>query len=268
MLIFTLAASLVVAFIMNPVFAVDFMNHPEEEGTKSRAAIFKKPGFWIAVVFGILFDLAHITFLGNLLLFFVILVILNKYIFEGLVHGFQNRVLPWIMGHYEGLLRWALKGWRPAWLLFGTFLLLIFSFVLFGMRNVQVVFFPKGDPNQIYVYLKLPVGTNVDYTDSVTRVLESRVYNVLGMGDGTKSNPIVESVIANVAIGANDPTSGDQSTHPELGRIQVSFVEYAKRHGVSTVAIPGFDPACHERYPGIGDHRRPVKITDRPPTRP
>ena len=31
MLIFTLAASLVVAFIMNPVFAVDFMNHPEAE---------------------------------------------------------------------------------------------------------------------------------------------------------------------------------------------------------------------------------------------
>ncbi|MEJ7588507.1 MAG: efflux RND transporter permease subunit [Ferruginibacter sp.] len=29
MLIFTLAASLLVAFIMNPVFAVDFMNHPE-----------------------------------------------------------------------------------------------------------------------------------------------------------------------------------------------------------------------------------------------
>src|SRR6185437_11560202 len=31
MLIFTLAASLIVAFIMNPVFAVDFMNHPEDE---------------------------------------------------------------------------------------------------------------------------------------------------------------------------------------------------------------------------------------------
>jgi multidrug efflux pump len=44
----------------------------------------------------------------------------------------------------------------------------------------------------------------------------------------------VESVISNVAIGANDPTSGDQSTHPELGRIQVSFVEFAKRNGVST----------------------------------
>ena len=233
MLIFTLTASLIVAFIMNPVFAVDFMNHPEEEGTKSKSAIFKTPGFWIALILGILLDLGKQTFLGNLLIFLVILAILNKFVFDGLIHGFQNRVLPWIMGHYESLLRWALKGWRPAWLLFSTFLLLIFSFVFFGIRKVQVVFFPKGDPNQVYVYLKLPVGTNVDYTDSVTKVLEERVYKVLGMENG-KKNPVVESVISNVAIGASDPTSGDQSTHPELGRIQVSFVEFAKRNGVVT----------------------------------
>ncbi|HEY6899105.1 MAG TPA: efflux RND transporter permease subunit [Puia sp.] len=233
MLIFTLTASLIVAFIMNPVFAVDFMNHPEEEGKKSRFAIFKKPALWVAIGAGILLDLAGFTFLGNLILLLVILIILYVFIFERMINAFQNSTLPWIMGHYESLLKWALKGWRPAWLLVGTFLLLIFSFILFGMRNVQVVFFPKGDPNQIYVYLKLPVGTDVDYTDSVTKVLEDKVYGVLGMQNG-KKNPVVESVITNIAIGANDPSSGDQSTHPELGRIQVSFVEYAQRHGVVT----------------------------------
>jgi multidrug efflux pump subunit AcrB len=150
-----------------------------------------------------------------------------------MIHSFQNRVLPWIMGHYESLLKWALKGWRPAWLLVGTFGLLIFSFVLFAARNVQVVFFPKGDPNQVFVYLKLPVGTNVDYTDSITRVLENRVYKVLDMENG-KKNPVVESVISNVAIGAGDPQSGDRSTRSELGRIQVSFVEFGKRNGVAT----------------------------------
>src|ERR1700743_1139943 len=81
MLIFTLTASLIVAFIMNPVFAVDFMNHLEEEGKKSRFSLFKTPGFWIAVILGILLDLSKQTFLGNLLLFFVILVILNKFLF-------------------------------------------------------------------------------------------------------------------------------------------------------------------------------------------
>ncbi|HTL09136.1 MAG TPA: efflux RND transporter permease subunit, partial [Chitinophagaceae bacterium] len=228
--------SLIVAFIMNPVFAVDFMNHPE--GVKEpKNAIFRKPSFWIPIGAGILLDLAGATFLGNFLIFFMLMVLLNRYVLEDAIHGFQHRALPWIMGHYESLLRWALNGWRPVGLLLGTFGLLILSFVIFvasiNMGRVGVVFFPKADPNQIYVYLKLPVGTNVEYTDSITRMLEARVNKVLGTENG-KHNPLVESVISNVAIGASDPASGDRSTRSELGRVQVSFVEYEKRDGVST----------------------------------
>jgi len=77
------------------------------------------------------------------------------------------------------------------------------------------------------------VGTSVEYTDSITRQLESKVYSVLGMQNG-KENPVVESVITNVAKGAADPMSGDQSTRGELSRIQVSFVDFEKRNGVNT----------------------------------
>ena len=237
MLIFTLAASLVVAFIMNPVFAVDFMNHPESEEKEPKSAIFKKKGFWIAIVIGVLLDLAGAPFWGNLLIFFMLLVLLNRFILADAIHSFQNRALPWIMGHYESLLRWALNGWRPVHLLLGTIALLFVSLFIFVASiksgRVGVVFFPKADPNQIYVYLKLPVGTDVEYTDSVTKVLELRVNKVLGLDNG-KKNPVEESVISNVAIGANDPTLGDRSTRSELGRIQISFVEFEKRDGVST----------------------------------
>ncbi|MDE3251835.1 MAG: efflux RND transporter permease subunit, partial [Bacteroidota bacterium] len=237
MLIFTLAASLVVAFIMNPVFAVDFMNHEESGKKEPKNAIFKKRGFWIAIGLGILLDLAGATFWGNLLLFFVLLVLLNRYVLDQAIHSFQNRALPWIMGHYESLLRWALNGWRPVHLLLGTIALLFVSLFVFvasiNSGRIGVEFFPKADPNQIFVYLKLPVGTNVEYTDSITQVLEKRVNAVLGTGNG-KTNPIVESVISNVAVGASDPMSGDRSTRSELGRIQVSFVEFEKREGVST----------------------------------
>jgi multidrug efflux pump subunit AcrB len=239
MLIFTLTASLIVAFIMNPVFAVDFMNHPEGEHHK-KTDIFKKPGFWIAVGLGILLDLVGMTFIGNLLLLLVILVILNKFIITGMIRGFQNRVLPGIMRRYERLLHWSLKGWRPVWLLLGTVALFIVSLVIFvgavSAKRVGVVFFPSADPNYVYVYLKLPVGTDVEYTDSVTKVLEKRVYHALGMENGHK-NRLVESVISNVAVGAADPNSGDQSTRPELGRIQVSFIEYKYRNGQSTKKI-------------------------------
>lgn len=234
MLIFTLAASLVVAFIMNPVFAVDFMEHPDDEELKGpKSVIFKKKGFWIAIVLGILLDFAGAPFWGNLLIFFVGLVVLNVYVLNHAIHEFQHTALPWIMNHYESLLRWALHGWRPVKLLLGTIALLIISIGLFWIRKVPVVFFPKGDPNQIYVYLKLPVGTDVLYTDSVTRVLEARVNKVLGNVDG-KTNPAVESVISNIAIGAGDPMTGDRSTRSELGRIQVSFVAFEKRNGVAT----------------------------------
>lgn len=254
MLIFTLSASLIVAFIMNPVFAVDFMNH-EEHGKEPRSAIFKKPIFWTIIGVGILLNIigmsknAAVTeivtgedvvspgavfhFFGNLLLFFSLLVVLNKYVLDTAIHKFQNRALPWIMSHYENLLRWALKGWRPVHLLLSTIVLLILTFIFFGARKVPVVFFPQGDPNYIYVYLKLPVGTSVDYTDSITHTLETKVNRVLGITKD-KTNPLVESVITNVAVGASDPTSGDRSTRSELGRIQVSFVEFEKRHGQST----------------------------------
>ena len=236
MLIFTLAASLIVAFIMNPVFAVDFMNHPEGE-KEPKSAIFRKPSFWIPLGAGIMLDLAGATFMGNLLIFLMLMILLNRYVLDAAIHGFQHRALPWIMGHYESLLRWALKGWRPVGLLLSTFGLLIFSFLAFvisiNVGHVGVVFFPKADPNQVYVYLKLPVGTNVEYTDSITRMLETRVNKVLGTENG-KHNPLVDSVISNVAIGASDPASGDRSTRSELGRVQVSFVEYEKREGVST----------------------------------
>lgn len=236
MLIFTLAASLIVAFIMNPVFAVDFMNHEEHEPPK-KTDIFRKPVLWVFVALGILADVLGQTFAGNFILFMVLMVLFNRFVLNGWIKSFQNRVLPGIMNRYEKTLRWSLSGWRPVKALFLTFGLLIITFIIFrwatSSGRVQVVFFPKGDPNQIYVYLKLPTGTDVDYTDSVTRTLETRVNKVLGLENG-KTNPVVESVISNVAVGAADPSSGDRSTRPELGRIQVSFVEFEKRHGVRT----------------------------------
>ena len=222
---------------MNPVFAVDFMNHTDDEEIQDKHRLFKKPVFWVVLVAGIILDLLGATFLGNLLIFFLLLMILNRYVLDHLILSFQSKALPWIMNHYETLLRWALDGWKPVYLLLSTIALFFVSFIIFSgaikAGRISISFFPKGDPNQIYVYLKLPVGTNVDYTDSVTKELEKRVDKVLGIDNG-KKNPVVESVISNVALGANDPKSGDRSTRSELGRIQVSFVEYEKRNGVNT----------------------------------
>jgi multidrug efflux pump subunit AcrB len=222
---------------MNPVFAVDFMNHEEVKSEEPKSAMFKKKGFWIPIAIGILLDLMGFTFLGNLLIFFMILVVANKYFIADLIEKFQTRTLPKLMETYERILRRALNGWRPVKLLIGTFVLLIFSFVFFGISistgRVGIEFFPKGDPNQVYVYLKLPVGTKINYTDSITKVVEQKVAKALEM-DNNKKNPLVESIISNVAVGAGDPMRGDRSARSELGRVQINFVEYEKRDGKST----------------------------------
>ena len=269
MLIFTLAASLVVAFIMNPVFAVDFMNHDEVKDNEPKSAIFKRKNFWIPIALGVILDVMGATFLGNLIIFFMILVAANRYFITDAIEKFQTSTLPKLMDTYERLLRRALSGWRPVRLLVGTFILLIVSFIIFGMSiktgRVGIEFFPKGDPNQIYVYLKLPVGSQVNFTDSVTKVLEGKVNKVL-KNEGATKNPLVESIISNVAVGAGDPMLGDRSTRTELGRIQVNFVEYEKRHGVSTE--PYLD-AIRAELKGIpGSEITVTQESSGPPTEP
>ena len=269
MLIFTLAASLVVAFIMNPVFAVDFMNHEDVKSAEPKSAIFKKKNFWIPIAAGIALDLMGATFLGNLLIFFMILVVANKYFIQEAIEHFQETVLPKLMNTYERILRRALTGWRPVKLLIGTFVLLIVSVVLLGINigsgRVGIEFFPVGDPNQVYVYLKLPTGTQVDYTDSVTKVLEHKVNKVLGTDNG-KKNPLVESIISNVAVGAGDPMTGDRSTRTELGRVQVNFVEFEKRDGKSTK--PYLDAIRNEMKGVPGAEITVTQESSGPPTEP
>jgi multidrug efflux pump len=234
MLILTLAASLIVAFIFNPVFAVSFMKPEGKEYEEPKAALFKKPGFWAAIGFGLLLHVFGWHGFGNFLFFMVLMSVLNRFVFRGIIHTFQNRVLPWLMNHYENLLRWILKGWRPAWFLAGLFLLFPLSVALLMLRGNKSTFFPSGDPNFIYVYLKMPVGTNVVTTDSVTHVLEKKVYKVLAKENPGTPGSMVESIIANVANSANNPRDNNRSVRPNLGRIQVSFVEYEKREGKKT----------------------------------
>ncbi|MEI2748877.1 MAG: efflux RND transporter permease subunit [Ferruginibacter sp.] len=114
------------------------------------------------------------------------------------------------------------------------FLLFPISVMLLLARGNKAVFFPSGDPNFIYVYLKMPPGTDVKKTDSVLHVLENRVYKVLEKEKPGTEGSIVESIIANVANSANNPRDNNRSVQPNLGRIQVSFVEFEKRHGKAT----------------------------------
>jgi multidrug efflux pump subunit AcrB len=233
-LILTLAASLIVAFIFNPVFAVSFMKPEGKEFEKPKHKVFTNKWFLVFTIAGILLHLASSPGLANFFLLLAIMMVLNAYVLNAVIHAFQKRVLPALMNSYEKMLRWVLKGVRPVIMFASLFLVFILSVVFLMMRGNKTTFFPSGDPNFIYVYLKLPVGTDVKYTDSITRMLEKRVYKVLEKEKPGTEGSIVESIITNVAVSANNPRDNNRSVQPHLGRVQVSFVEYEKRHGVKT----------------------------------
>ena len=237
-LILTLAASLIVAFIFNPVFAVSFMKPEGKEFEKPKSAIFKNKWFIAFLIMGVLLHLSGMHGLANFLLLMAVLLVFNAYILNDLIHAFQKKALPALMNSYEKMLRWVLKGWRPVAMFISLFLIFGLS-VAFLMLSINAgrtksTFFPSGDPNFIYVYLKMPVGTDVKYTDSITRLLEKRVYKVLDKEMPGKEGGIVESVITNVAVSANNPRDNNRSIQSNLGRIQVSFVEYELRDGKKT----------------------------------
>lgn len=234
-LIITLLASLLVAYIINPVFAVDFMkpHHDEEHKKPLKEKSFKVTATIFGVVAAISYLIALATHsegafgMGNFAVFIILLVMFFRLFLEKRITHFQKITWPAVQNRYEKILRKALA--RPYTMIVCTVILFFFSIVLLIIRQPQVIFFPQADPNFVYVYVTLPVGTDVAYTDSITRVAEERVYKVLG-----PNNKIVTSVISSVAVNASDPAEGDRGTYSHKSRIMIAFVEYAKRNGEST----------------------------------
>jgi multidrug efflux pump subunit AcrB len=231
-LIVTLLASLIVAYIINPVFAVQFMKPHKDSNDPEIKRKSKRGTKMVSIIFGataLLFYISGNFGGGNFVVTLLLLFLLNKYFLNEYISKFQTNIWPRIQTKYANILVWCLKGKRPIGLLLGTFALLIVSFIFLIIRKPSVVFFPSGEPHFVYTYITLPVGTDQKYTDEVTKEVEKRIYKVLG-----NNNPIVESVISNVAVGATDPQENDRSVASNKAKVSVSFVEFEKRNGKST----------------------------------
>jgi len=231
-LIITLLASLFVAFIINPVFAVNFMQKEEKDDPQKS---FFRNNKWLVIsmlIFGSIAVICYLTGnfgMGNFLIFLALLLLLNKFVLTGAIKGFQQNFIPALVSNYEKLITWSLRGRHTVYLLLGTVLLFFASIALIAVRKPQVYFFPTSDPNFVYVNIGLPVGTHQLVTDSVVKLVENRVYEVVG-----EDNPIVESIISNVTYGTNEASDQDRSPKPNKGKVSISFVEFGKRDGAST----------------------------------
>ncbi len=269
-LILTLFASLIVAYIINPVFAVSFMKHDDEnEISGNKKQIFRNAG--IIAGLGLLFHLIRFHGVGNFLIFVSIFFILHNFYGFRILRKFQHRFIPAMMNKYEDLLKWALYKKRPYKLLGYTLVLFIITLVLNSYFGPKKLFFPDNDPMYVYTYIKLPVGTDIKVTDSITGIVEDRIHQVLGIDKNTgKKNPIVESVISNIALGASD-NHFDVSTTSNKGKVTVVFVESSKRKRISTKQyldkirnvvknIPGAEISVESNKMGPPASGKPINI--------
>ncbi|MBM3428004.1 MAG: efflux RND transporter permease subunit, partial [Bacteroidetes bacterium] len=243
-LIITLTASLIVAYIINPVFAVDFMKPHEDHQEKK--PIWNKSFKIVTIIFAslaLIFYISGSFGMGNFTVTMLLVYAAYKFALEGAIRHFQEKTWPKVQNFYGRFLDYALK--RQKTILFGTLGLLVLSFMVTALRSPKVVFFPSAEPNFVYVYATLPVGTSAQATDSVSRLIEEKVYKVIG-----ENNPLVESVITNVAIGANESRE-DRAPYSHKAKVGIGFVEFAKRNGQSTVEILDKIRAEVKGIPGV-----------------
>lgn len=229
-LIIALLASLLVAYIINPVFAADFMKPhvPDQKGASKITRGFKVTSVVFAAI-ALLFYMINVG-LGNFVVFIYLLYVLHHFFLKKVISDFQEHAWPKVQRGYKQVLTWCLTGYRPIGVVVAVIALFIFAIVFTAIRKPGVVFFPNGDPNFIYTFIRMPIGTDQRVTDSITRIVEDRVIKAIGV-----DNPVVESVISNVAIGASDNPfdAGTQAT-PHLGKVSVAFVKFSERGGQST----------------------------------
>lgn len=242
-LIITLTASLLVAYIINPVFAVSFMK-PHDHAPDQRK---RRKG--ITIVSIVIIAIALIAYIsgsfgvGNFAVAALFIFLLYKFVFEKAISNFQTKLWPRFQHSYGRFLEWAIQ--HPWTVVSSVTVLFVLSIFVTGLRSPKVEFFPKSEPNFIYVYATLPPGTKPSATDSVARMLEERIYGVIG-----EDNPIVESVITNVAIGANE-SRDDRSPYSNKAKIGVAFVEYGQRKGVSTIQYLDKIRTAVQGLPGV-----------------
>jgi multidrug efflux pump len=206
---------------MNPVFAVSFMKKEEHGDSKLKDYKWGFIGFAVMALFGYITGSMGI---GNFAVFCILLILLYHFVFHRSIIAWQTKLWPKVGEVYRNILRAFIQGKRPIAVVLSSVALLVISWVIFFLSKPDVVFFPSGDPNFVYVYCKLPSGTDAEVTDSVTRIIEQRVYKVIG-----SDNPDVTSVISNVGLAAGDPQNPDKVPTPNKSKVTVAFKKFADR---------------------------------------
>ncbi len=254
-LIIVLSSSLFVALIINPMLTSVFMKIKEDEVNFKKVLLYSSIIFSIGVIFiilGLVTDTKSLNTIGLLMVLAGLLRVVNTKLLTPATMWFQNIYLPKQENLYERTLRFTLKGKKPRRFLFGTFGLLILSFMLFGAFPPNVLFFPETPPKQVYVYVEYPIGTDIEVTNNLSVEIENKIQNYLKKYEINGDNFLITSVIGQVGEGTSDPNQGQQGgSSPNKARITVDFVKFMDRDDIHTDDVLIEIRSLLQEYPGV-----------------
>ena len=246
-LIIVLASSLFVALVIIPVVFTDLY----KKGANVSLPKLKKSIIIMGalVILAMIFYFFKINWAGTLSLLFAFIGLLNLLFLSRLAMWFQKVALVWLESTYTRFIEFALTGKTPLFLLIGTIVLMILTIQFYFGGNPKVEFFPSADPKLINVLAEMPISTDIEISDSVMRVFEEKVFEVL-----EPDMDIVESVLTVTgkgAVGQNEGFTG-RGGMPNKGLITINFIDFKDRGGISTAKIlERLSDAMVGLYPGI-----------------
>lgn len=245
-LIVVLLSSLFVALFITPVLinSIDNKEHTHERPHATRRVYISAAIF--AAVAGI-FYLTGPMWIANILMLLAILFATHQLFMKPLSFWFSEILLTRLENAYDRFMRYTLAKRRPVWVLVIVVSLLFISMGMFSVRHGETRLFPDNEPGQISLYAELPLGTDIDVTDSVARNMETRVREVIGENIG-----LVKSILTTVGSGVRRDNEWATGETPHRAMVQVNFVDFVDRHGVKTSDIlRDLSDAFVNQYPGV-----------------
>ncbi len=219
-LIITLSSSLFVALVIIPTLTSMFLKL-ESEPKKPLTRAARRSVIGGTVLFFILVAAANWITAALFLLVAVLAYFGHVLFMDKVGRRFQHQLVPAALEVYERQLRWALDH-RLA-MVVGSVAVFLGSFVIYGIHNSGVEFFPESiPPKQVWVDVEAPVGTRAEFTNRVAQRLEQEVKGYEGMRDA-------ESVVTTVGSGGGGNFMDGGASGPEGGRITIQFVDFQDR---------------------------------------
>jgi len=171
-LIFTLGASLFVAFVISPVQGAQWINYRKE--IRKAKQNLEHPHWYrkynpITIIY----------------------------------HRVDETFFPWAQRIYVKTLQRTLA--RKGATILASVGLLVVVILLFGVFSQGVEFFPNTQPNLVNVTIETPVGSSLEVTDGIASTIEKRLRNIPGKGD-------IEFVVSNIGTSDNPFDFGGQGT--------------------------------------------------------